>query len=245
MKSSKSILVTGANARIGAKLAEKMHAEGFNIIIHYRSNEDQAQKLENKLNQLRANSAKIACADLQTQQECHDLLEQCNSIGKLTGVIHNASSFYKTEITTANDSDWDDLYNSNAKAAYFIAQAAYPQLKQHTGWIINISDINTFKPLKNHSIYCSAKAAQNAITKSLALEMAPNVRVNAIAIGCTIWPEGDNAPDAAEKNAYIASLPLKRMLTPDDVCAAAMFLAEQPTITGQILVVDSGKSLVM
>ena len=243
MKSSKSILITGAGARIGARLAEQLHAAGYNIIVHHRSGADKATKLCNKLNALRANSATPLFADLQTADDCKQLIASCNKLGDLNGLIHNASSFFTTPITDATENDWNNLFNSNAKAAYFLATAAHAALKQNNGWIINISDINSYRALKNYSIYCSAKAALNAITKSLALEMAPNVRVNAIAIGTAIWPEGDNAPSAAEKNSYISKLPLKRMLTPDDVAATAIFLTQQAVITGQILTIDSGKSL--
>ena len=244
MKSSKTILVTGASARIGAVIADQLHATGYNIIIHYRSQHDAAEKLCQRLNQTRKDSAAIIQADLQTAQDCAQLIEASVKIfSGLHGLIHNASSFFATPTAQPKEDEWNNLFNSNAKAAYFLACHAYAELKANNGWIINISDINAKTPLKNYSIYCAAKAAQNSVTQSLALEMAPNVRVNAIAIGTTIWPSDNNATTATEKSAYINSLPLKRMVSPTDIAQAVMFLAEQETITGQILTIDSGKSI--
>ena len=158
--------------------------------------------------------------------------------------MNNASSFFPTPIGSVSNEQWDDLFNSNLKAPFFLAQAAAPELKRNRGCIINIADIYADRPLKNHSVYCAAKAGNVMLTKALALELAPDIRVNGIAPGAILWPETDNNPDDHKKSAILQRIPLAKQGEMEDIANTAVFLAKNaPYITGQIIAVDGGRSV--
>jgi len=241
----KVVLITGAARRIGAVVARVLHAKGFDIALHYRNSAADAKKLAHELLQKRAQSVFLLHADLGAPAVCEDLVARCVAhYGRLDVLIHNASSFFATNIGTVTAAEWDDLFNSNARAPFFLSQAAVPHLMQQGGCIINILDIHAVKPMKAHTVYCMAKAGLAMLTKSLALELAPEIRVNGIAPGAIMWPELDNALGDERKQKIIAHIPLQCTGTPEDIAKAVYFLiADAPHITGQILAVDGGRSL--
>jgi pteridine reductase len=238
-------LITGGARRIGAAIAESLHQAGFNIALHYRHSEKEAQAMVDKLNQQRSNSALAVAADLNHLQEiqhlAHALLQQWQ---RLDVLINNASSFFPTPVANASEAQWNDLMNSNLKAPFFLAQAFAAELQQRRGCIINIADIHADRPLKQHPIYCAAKAGNVMLTKSLARELAPQVRVNGIAPGAILWPEQDNGLDDSTQQEILQKIPLARSGSPEDIARAVRFLVQDaPYITGQIITVDGGRSL--
>lgn len=239
----KVILVTGASQRIGERIARLMHAEGMNIILHYRSSRDDAKKIQQELNELRADSVILIQADLSETNKISEMIrEAVKGWGRIDAVVNNASSFYPTPVGEINEQVWDDLINSNLKAPLFLCQAAAPYLKQQQGSIVNIVDIHAERPLKNHTVYCIAKAGLVMLTKSLARELAPEVRVNAIAPGAILWPENDI--DDVTKKRILSGTVLKRQGSADDIATAVRFLIKEANyMTGQILTVDGGRTL--
>jgi pteridine reductase len=241
---AKSALVTGAANRLGAQIARTLHQNGANLIIHYRASSTAAQSLVAELNQLRKNSAIALSAELSSVAELEELAGQaCSAFDGLDILVNNASSFYPTRFGQIDQQAWDDLLATNYKAPLFLSQACYPALQHSSGCIINMVDIYASLPLNQHSVYCSAKAANQMLVKSLARELAPEVRVNGIAPGAILWPGGDNAVSEAQQQALIEQVPLKRCGTPQAIADTALFLATSDYITGEIIRVDGGRLL--
>ncbi|MEO6155319.1 MAG: pteridine reductase [Thermomonas sp.] len=239
----KVALITGAARRIGAAIARRLHADGYDLALHYRSSQAEMDALLAELNATRPDSAVGLQADL---SECDRLPELvANTVGhfgRLDALINNASSFYPTPIGTATPAQWDELFASNARAPLFLAQAAAPHLRASRGGIVNLGDIHGEQPLADHPVYCMAKAALLMLNKSLALDLAPEVRVNAIAPGAILWSEHDTDEDA--QAAMLARTPLPRLGSTEDVAAAVSWLlGEAGYVTGQILHVDGGRGL--
>ncbi len=237
------VLVTGAGKRVGAEIARHLHTNGFDIALHYRESFSPAQKLADELNAIRQKSCEIFAADLARHQSSAILIDAViKRFGQLDALVNNASSFYRTPIGSANEQHWDDLFASNAKAPFFLAQAAAPFLKQTHGALVNITDIYADRPLPQHTIYCMAKAALVMLTKSLAIELGPEVRVNAIAPGAILWPE-DGKP-YTEQEKLISKTALKRTGTPAEIASAVLFLLRDASfVTGEILRMDGGRAL--
>jgi len=241
---AKSALVTGAANRLGAQIARTLHQNGANLIIHYRASSAAAQSLVAELNQLRKNSAIALSAELGSVAELEELAARaCSAFDGLDILINNASSFYPTKFGEIDEQAWDDLIASNYKAPLFLSQACYPALQRSSGCIINMVDIYAALPLNQHSVYCSAKAANQMLVKSLARELAPEVRVNGIAPGAILWPDGDEVISAKRQQAILDQVPLKRCGTPQSIADTALFLATSDYITGEIIHVDGGRLL--
>ena len=237
-----SALVTGAARRVGAQIARTLHAAGANVMIHCHRSLDEAQRLAAELNAQRDGSAAVACADLCDTQRLPALVAQtCERFGGLNLLINNASSFYPTPLGSITLQQWHDLMGSNLQAPLFLAQAAAPQLRRHRGSLLNIVDIHGLRPLREHVLYSTAKAGLIMLTRALARELAPEVRVNAIAPGLV---KTDFARALWEPNeeATARMMPMKRLGEPADIGNAAVFLASDAAswITGQTLAVDGG-----
>jgi pteridine reductase len=238
----KTALITGAARRIGAAVARRLHAEGMNVVLHYRSSEQEAQALCHSLNALRRDSAVLAQADLAEVSRFESLIKASLQWGSLNLLINNASSFYATPIGKVTEADWDNLIISNLKAPFFLSQAAAPHLKKNHGVIINMVDIHARRPLRGHTVYSTAKAGLAMLTLSLARELGPEVRVNGVAPGPILWPA--QGLDEQAKQAILDNTALKRAGTPDDIAGAIVYLVRDAEyVTGQILVVDGGRSI--
>jgi len=239
----KVVLITGAAHRIGATTARTLHAAGANMVLHYRNSRAGAEALQTELNALRADSVSLVQGDLHDTAILPELVAQAYAAwGRLDVLINNASTFYSTPVGTVTESQWNDLMGSNLKAPFFLAQAAAPHLKTERGCIVNIVDIHADRPLRGHPVYSMAKAGLVMMTKSLACELGPEVRVNAIAPGAILWPENDM--DDSTKARIIERTFLKRQGSPHDIARAALFLIRDADYTsGQVLKVDGGRSL--
>lgn len=237
------ILVTGGAKRLGAAMARRFQAAGANLVVHYHRSRPAADSLVAELNAARAGSAIAACADLNDVQRLPDLVSVAlDRYDRLDVLVNNASTFYPTPVGTITAAQFDDLVGSNLRAPLFLSQAAAEALRHSCGLIVNMVDIHGRRPLKQHPVYSAAKAGLVMLTKSLARELGPEVRVNGIAPGPVLWPERDLDP--ALKDEIIARTALKRSGSPDDVARAALYLAtEAPYVTGQVITVDGGRSL--
>jgi pteridine reductase len=237
------VLITGAARRVGAEIVRTLHAAGASVLVHYRTSAAAAIALADELNRLRAHSAAIHAAQLTNAQAPEKLIAATLlEFGRLDILINNASSFYPTPVGQITEAAWDDLIGSNLKAPLFLSQAAAPSLRAQRGLIINMIDIHAERPLKAYPVYSAAKAGLAMLTRSLARELGPDIRVNGIAPGPVLWPEGDL--DDALKREIIGKTALKRHGTPQDIARTALFLAKDaPYITGQIIAVDGGRSL--
>jgi pteridine reductase len=242
MADHKVVLITGAAHRIGAITARYLHEAGFNIILHYLSSRSPAQALQKELNGKRENSVVLVQADLLANNAVTALVKEAyNAWQRLDVLINNASTFYRTPIGSANDQHWDDLFGTNVKAPFFLAQAAAPFLRKTHGCIINMVDIHARRPLKEYSIYSMAKASLETMTKALARELGPEIRVNGVSPGAILWP--DNL-DEVTKQRIVSKTFLKRKGEPEDIAKAIRFIIEDaPYMTGQILSIDGGRSL--
>lgn len=242
---NKVALVTGAAHRIGERIAKELHHYGFRIVIHYRNSGLAAQQLTDTLNEQRADSAQSLQANLADLQSIQSLATAAvNRWGRLDALVNNASSFYPTDIQTSTEDQWEDLMSGNVKGAFFLSQALIPALEKTRGCIVNLIDIHAEAPLKNHSIYCIAKAGAAMMTKSLAKELGPNIRVNGISPGAILWPENAAELTGEEKAAILKRVPLEKIGNPGDIARTAKFLiCDAPYITGQIIAVDGGRSL--
>jgi pteridine reductase len=239
----KTALVTGAARRIGAAIARELHAAGANLVLHYRGGEAEVDALEAELNKLRPASALKVKADLLAPIAPKALVGAAlDGFKRLDVLVNNASSFYPTEIGMIEASHWEELIGSNLRAPLFIAQEAAKALAQQQGAIVNIADIHAERPLKGYVVYSIAKAGLVAMTRSLALELGPAVRVNAVAPGAIAWPEDGQFPPP-ERERIIASTPLERLGSPAEIARAVHFLATAPFVTGQVLAVDGGRSV--
>ena len=240
----KSAFITGAANRIGAQIARTLHENGANLIIHYRNSKVAAQTLASELNQQRDNSAATLQADLNNIGDMQILAKSAADVfGQLNILINNASSFYPTPIGSINQQNWDDLMSSNFKAPLFLSQACLPFLRKQSGTIINLLDIYATSPLKDHSLYSCAKAANQMLVKSLALELAPQVRVNGIAPGAILWPQQSDAIDIDSQEQILKQIPLQRIGHPDNIAQSVLFLVCNDYITGEVLRVDGGRLL--
>ncbi len=237
----KTALITGAANRLGAQIARTLHQNGANLIIHYRESAANARALEQQLNDLRAESASCLQADLNDLDAINNLAHDAAQLYHgLDFLINNASSFYPTPIGKITEQDWDDLAGSNFKAPLFLSQACYPYLRETCGVIINMLDIYASSPLKNHSLYCSAKAANQMLVKSMALEMAPEVRVNGIAPGAILWPDKSNTAQPEYQKKLLKKIPLQRTGSPESIAQTVMFLLGNDYVTGEVIKVDGG-----
>ena len=241
----KVVLITAGAKRVGAAICRKLHLRGASLMVHYRSSLEEAQGLETELNQIRPGSVALVQADLLDISQIPRLISQTiQKFGKLDAVINNASSFFATPVGAITEAGWDDLIGSNLKAPLFLSQEAAPHLKNQLGCIVNIVDIHADRPLKNYVIYSSAKAGLSSLTRSLALELAPEIRVNGVSPGPILWPENDEWKDLSVRQSIISKTLLKRMGEPDDIARTVLFLiADAPYITGQIIAVDGGRSV--
>lgn len=237
------VLVTGAARRIGATIASTLHAAGYDIALHYRDSRDEAQALSAQLERTRPGSTLLLQADLAEFDRIPELMARCiGRFGRLDALVNNASGFAPTPIGTTTPAQWDAMFGSNARAPFFLAQAAAPHLQAARGAIVNLTDVYAERPLREHTVYCMAKAALLMMTRSLALELAPHVRVNAVAPGAILWPE--DGKDPAAKDAMLASTPLGRTGTPQEVAEAVRWLLQDASYsTGQVLHLDGGRLL--
>lgn len=246
----KVALVTGAAKRIGAEIARQLHQSNFNIVIHYHQSQKAAQTLADELNEERKNSAICIAADLNDVAQVNNLAGQAQrQWQRMDLLVNNASSFYPTPIGETSEQDWNQLINSNLKAPFFLAQALSNALGDARGCIINIADIYAERPLKKHSIYSIAKAGNVMLTKTLAQELAPRVRVNGIAPGAILWPDDSHKKQEDKlsddnKEKMLAKIPLQQRGHEQDIARAILFLVKDaPYITGQIITVDGGRSI--
>ncbi len=242
---NKIVLITGGAKRVGASICRLLHANGANLMIHYRSSVIEARALQAELNLQRANSVTIIQGDLLNLSILPSLVQETiKQFGKLDVLINNASSYYATELGNIHEEQWQDLMGSNLKAPLFLSQAAAGELRKQQGCIINITDMHVERPKKGYIVYSVAKAGLVTLTKSLAHELSPEVRVNAVAPGPVMWPEDNPQFDELYRQRVISQTLLKRIGEPNDIAKAVKFLIQDaPFITGQVIAVDGGRSL--
>jgi pteridine reductase len=236
-------LVTGGARRLGAAIARRLHSGGANVLIHYRDSEADATALVAELNAARAKSAAKVKAELLAPIAPRALVSAAkDAFGRLDILVNNASSFFPVPMGQIESSHWEELIGSNLRAPLFICQQAAPDLAEHEGCIVNIVDIHAERPLKGYPVYSIAKAGLAAMTRALAIELAPRVRVNGVAPGAIAWPE-DGQFDPAERERIVATTPLARVGGSEDIAQAVHFLAIASYVTGQIIAVDGGRSI--
>ena len=243
MLSNKVILITGAAHRIGATTAKTLHAAGYNIVLHYRRSNSGAEALADELNILRENSVSLVQGDLHQTDRLPQLIEGAHATwGRLDGLINNASTFYPTPVEKITEESWDDLIGTNLKAPLFLTKAAAPYLREQQGSVVSIVDIHAERPLREHPVYSIAKAGLVMMTKSMAAELGPEIRVNGVAPGAILWPE--NEMDNATKERILDRTFLKRQGEAQNIADAVLFLLRDAHYTtGHILTVDGGRSL--
>lgn len=236
-------LITGAAHRVGAVIARTLHASGYDLALHYRHSAGEARALAGELESQRADSTLLLSADLTDLSALPALVERLLAhYGRLDALVNNASAFFPTPVGSATPQQWNELFAPNAQAPFFLSQAATPALRDAHGGIVNLIDIYAERPLAGHPLYCMAKAALAAMTRSLALDLAPEVRVNGVAPGAVLWP-GDGKP-YADQQTLLARTPLQRAGTPEDVANTVLWLLrDAPFVTGQIIRVDGGRTL--
>lgn len=239
----KNVLITGASKRIGASCARLLHEQGCNVILHYNASKQDALQLCSELNQERPDSARVMQADLLNREQLQNLAHQAAvAWGGLDVLINNASSFYPTALADVTEAQWDELLGSNLKAPFFLTQALANILSERQGCVVNIVDIHAERGLKGYPVYSIAKAGLAAMTKVLAKELGPSVRVNGVAPGAIIWPEFDMSEE--EKHEILQRVALRRHGQPADIAKAVLFLVRDAEyVTGQILSVDGGRTL--
>ena len=239
----KVALITGGAHRIGARIARSLHAEGMDLVLHYRSSATAAQTLQADLEASRPDSVLLLQADLTRSLGFAGLIERVRAFrGRLDVLVNNASSFYPTPIGDASEEQWDDLIGSNLKGPFFLTREAAPLLRSSAGCVVNLVDIHAERPLKDHPIYSIAKAGNRMMVQSLARELGPGIRVNGIAPGSILWPEQGLSEDM--KDEILSRTALKRAGSPEDIARALLFLVRDADyITGQIIAVDGGRTL--
>lgn len=246
MAERKILLITGAARRIGAAIATLFHSRGYEVIVHFNQSEQQALKLVNGFNAERPDSAMCLQADLCAVSQVHDLADAALAWrGRIDVLINNASRFYPGPIGSVDEAAWDDLIGSNLKGGFFLAQALAPSLRECRGSIINMTDIHADGGRKDYPAYSIAKAGVKMMTKALARELAPHVRVNGISPGAILWPEDDQSDKEQndEQNAILRDIALQRMGSCEEIAATAWYLAEEaPYSTGQTIRVDGGRT---
>jgi pteridine reductase len=239
----KAALVTGAARRVGAEIVRTLHGSGAAVIVHYRSSEGAARELVAELNAVRSGSAVALAADLRDVARIRELARAAHAaFGRLDILVNNASTFYPTPLGEIAEASFEDLVGSNLKAPLFLAQALAAALRDSHGLIVNLADIHGLRPLRRYAVYSTAKAGLIMLTRALARELAPEVRVNAVAPGPVLWDEAAAEPELQQK--ILERTPLRRPGSPGDVARAVRFFAaEAPYVTGQILAVDGGRSI--
>lgn len=238
------MLITGAAKRIGAALAQRFHAAGFKIVLHYRQSKDQTQELWQQLNAIKKDSCEMIQADF---NQTHQISQMVSSVeerfGRLDVLVNNASEFFETPLASFTEENYDRLFNSNVKGPLFLSRECQNLLNKSAGCIVNLVDIHADKPLKNHPIYSMAKAANKMMVMALAKEMAPKIRVNGVSPGCIIWPE--KPMDSSIKQTILNRTALKSLGQAEQIFKAVKFLIENQFITGEVINVDGGRSLNM
>ena len=238
-----AVLITGGARRLGTAIARHLHAQGASVLIHHRTSRAAAAALAGELNELRPASAAIHSADLLDVAAIPGIVAATvAAFGRLDVLINNASTFYPTPLGTITAANFDDLIGTNLRAPLFLSQAAAPELRLRRGLVLNLVDIHAFRPLKRHPVYCAAKAGLVMLTQSLARELGPDVRVNAIAPGPVLWPEAEM--DEQLKADILERTALKRIGSPDDIAKAVLFFVrDAPYVTGQVLPIDGGRTI--
>jgi pteridine reductase len=241
----KVVLITGGARRVGAAICRMLHARGARVMVHFRSSVNEARELQAELNGLRPESVAITQANLLNVAHLPTLVsETVGHFGRLDVLVNNASSFFPTPVGDFSEEQWEDLMGTNLKTPLFLSQAAAPHLRKTEGCIVNIVDIHADRPMKNYVIYNAAKGGLVALTRSLARELGPEVRVNGVAPGAILWPEDEAWSDDLARHRIVNTTLLKRVGEPDDIARAVRFLVEDaPYVTGQILNVDGGRSV--
>jgi pteridine reductase len=238
-------LITGAARRIGATIAKRLHAAGYDVALHCRRSRAELDALIAELESQRPTSTLALQAELDDVARLGPMIAATiDRFGRLDALVNNASAFYPTSVGEATPAQWDELFGANVRAPFFLAQAAAPHLAERSGAIVNLVDIYAEQPLPNHSVYCMSKAALAMMTKALARDLAPAVRVNGVAPGAVLWPDAGKSD--ADQALMIERTPLKRMGTPDDVASAVVWLLrDAPFVTGEIVRVDGGRHLAL
>ncbi|HUF80611.1 MAG TPA: pteridine reductase [Burkholderiales bacterium] len=241
------VLLTGGAKRVGAAICRRLHAAGASLLVHYRSSAIEARALQVELNALRADSVSLAQADLLKAANCAQLVKAAlKQFERLDALVNNASSFFPTPVGEITEEAWDDLMGTNLKAPLFLSQAAAPELRKTHGCIVNLVDIHADLPMRNHAVYTAAKGGLAALTRALARDLGPEVRVNGVSPGTILWPDDETWRDEVARQRIINQSALKRIGEPDDIARAVQFLlAEAPYVTGQILTVDGGRSITL
>ena len=240
--SQRVALITGSAKRIGAATAQHLHDAGFNIVVHYNRSDIDALKLMQDLNEKRQDSCKLVQGDVSDVEALQQIASSAiDAFGRLDVLVNNASSFYPTPIGTITINDWQSLVGSNMQAPLFLSQFCHQELKKNQGVIINMVDIHAERPLKDHTLYCMAKAALVSMTKSLAQELAPHIRVNGVAPGAILWPETELSEQ--DKQQILESVPVGKCGAPEHIAQTIKFLIDNEYITGQIVAVDGGRSI--
>jgi pteridine reductase len=241
----KVVLITGGAKRVGAAICRRLHAAGASLLLHYRSAALEARALQVELNGQRAESVALAQADLLKVGNCSQLVKSAlKHFGQLDALVNNASTFYSTAVGEITEEAWDDLMGTNLRAPLFLAQAAAPELRKNHGCIVNLVDIHAELPMRSHAVYIAAKGGLAALTRALARDLGPEVRVNGVAPGTILWPDDDSWRDEVARQRIINQTALKRIGEPDDIARAVKFLiADAPYVTGQVIAVDGGRSV--
>ncbi|MCC7082833.1 MAG: pteridine reductase [Burkholderiales bacterium] len=241
------VLVTGGARRVGASICRRLHAAGADVVIHYRTSRSHAMRLERRLEAARPGSVACVCADLLDVDALGTLVTNAIArFGRLDALVNNASSFYPTPLADIGWQQWNDLVGTNLQAPLFLVRAACAELTRRRGAVVNIADVHAERPLEGHLVYSVAKAGLVALTRALALELAPHVRVNAVAPGAIAWPEKGTLAVPKLQKEILRRTPMGRIGSPEDIAAAVHYLiAEAPFVTGQVLAVDGGRSLVL
>jgi pteridine reductase len=243
----KTALVTGGAKRVGAAICRRLHAAGANLMVHHRDSVAEARALQQELNGRRADSVALIRADLLKAASLPDLVKTTvKQFGELDILVNNASSFFATAIGEITDKAWEDLIGTNLKAPLFLSQAAAVELRKRHGCIVNIVDIHAELPMKNYVVYTVAKGGMLALTRSLARELGPEVRVNGVAPGTILWPDDTAWSDELSRQRIVNQTALKRAGEPADIAKAVEFLVSAaPYVTGQVIAVDGGRSITL
>jgi pteridine reductase len=241
----KVALITGGARRVGAAISRLLHEGGMDLMVHYRSSAEQARALQADLNAIRADSVALVQADLLKPASLPAMVnETMQRFGRLDVLINNASSFFPTVVGEISEREWDDLMGTNLKTPLFLSQAAAPHLRRTHGCIVNIIDIHADRPMRNYVVYSVAKGGLLALTRSLAAELGPEVRVNGVSPGAIIWPEDERWSDELARQRIVQTTLLKRIGDPDDIARTVRFLVfDAPYVTGQVIAVDGGRSI--
>ena len=240
-----AVLVTGAARRIGAAIARALHSAGAHVALHCHRSRVEAERLAAQLNGARAGSCVVLQADLLDVGALAKLVDDAaQAFGRLDGLVNNASSFYATPFGTIGEREWHDLIGTNLRAPLLLAQAAAPRLRERRGAIVNVVDIHAERPLPGFLVYSVAKAGLAGLTRALALELGPDVRVNGVAPGAILWPDDGAHFNVAERRRITEQTPLARIGSPEDIAGAVKYLlVDAPFVTGQILAVDGGRAI--